>query len=234
MKPLVLAMLVAMLAQGALAQDGARDNPLIDGQTWQELRDDFVPSGTDVRDGAALFTVDAPYRANDAATVPVVIRQVDPTVTLKKAQVIIDENPAPMAADLIFGDRMQPVDFELRVRVDQYSNVRVLATTEAGTFMSGRFVKASGGCSAPATKDPTAALASMGQMRLKHFDSELKGWEEKDETVDFKLVKLTPDKVFFDGLTFERISDNEINVYVRFESEGANSEGKFNYHRIKP
>lgn len=71
-------------------------------------------------------------------------------------------------------------------------------------------------------------------MRLKHFDSELKGWEEKDETVDFKLVKLTPDKVFFDGLTFERISDNEINVYVRFESEGANSEGKFNYHRIKP
>ncbi|MBJ6373323.1 quinoprotein dehydrogenase-associated SoxYZ-like carrier [Sedimentitalea arenosa] len=170
MKPLVLAMLVAMLAQAALAQDGARDNPLIDGPTWQELRDDFVPSGTDVRDGAALFTVDAPYRANDAATVPVVIRQVDPTVTLRKAQVIIDENPAPMAADLTFGDRMQPVDFELRVRIDQYSNVRVLATTEAGTFMSGRFVKASGGCSAPATKDPTAALASMGQMRLKHFD----------------------------------------------------------------
>lgn len=71
-------------------------------------------------------------------------------------------------------------------------------------------------------------------MRLKHFDSELKGWEEKDETVDFKLVKLTPDKVFFDGLTFERISDEEMNVYVRFESEGDKTEGKFNYHRVKP
>ncbi len=70
-------------------------------------------------------------------------------------------------------------------------------------------------------------------MRLKHFDPELKGWEEKDETVDFKLVRLTPDKVFFDGLTFERVSENEINVYVRFESDGEYSEGKFNYHRVK-
>ena len=71
-------------------------------------------------------------------------------------------------------------------------------------------------------------------MRLKHFDPQLKGWEEKDETVDFKLVKLSPDKVFFDGLTFERISENEMNVYVRFESDGQHSEGKFNYHRVKP
>ena len=71
-------------------------------------------------------------------------------------------------------------------------------------------------------------------MRLKHFDSELKGWEEKDETVDFKLVQLTPEKVFSDGLTFERISENEINVYVRFDSEGKSSEGKFNYHRVEP
>jgi len=71
-------------------------------------------------------------------------------------------------------------------------------------------------------------------MRLKHFDSELKGWEEKDETVDFKLVKLAPTKVFFDGMTFEKISENEMNVYVRFENDGEQSEGKFNYIRVKP
>lgn len=71
-------------------------------------------------------------------------------------------------------------------------------------------------------------------MRLKHFDPNLKGWEEKDETVNFKLVKLSPGKVFFDGLTFERISENEMNVYVRFESDEQDSEGKFNYHRVKP
>ncbi|RVL41264.1 quinoprotein dehydrogenase-associated SoxYZ-like carrier, partial [Sinorhizobium meliloti] len=39
-----------------------------------------------------------------------------------------------------------------------------------GIFMNGRFVKASGGCSAPATKDPVAALKDMGEMRLKLFD----------------------------------------------------------------
>lgn len=71
-------------------------------------------------------------------------------------------------------------------------------------------------------------------LRLKHFDSKLKGWEEKDETVDFKLVKLSQNCAYFDGLTFEKISEDEINVYVRFESEEKISEGKFNYHRVKP
>ena len=35
--------------------------------------------------------------------------------------------------------------------------------------MGGRFVKASGGCSAPATRDPEVALANMGQMKLRLF-----------------------------------------------------------------
>jgi sulfur-oxidizing protein SoxY len=65
---------------------------------------------------------------------------------------------------------MEPIDLELRVRVDQYSNVRVIAETPEGSFMNGRFVKASGGCSAPASRDPEVALASMGKMRLKQFD----------------------------------------------------------------
>jgi len=69
-------------------------------------------------------------------------------------------------------------------------------------------------------------------LRLKHFHSDLKGWEEKDETVDFKLVKVTPGKVFFDGFTFERISDNEINIYVVIEDGGEQQEVKFNYRKV--
>ncbi|MEO0831080.1 MAG: quinoprotein dehydrogenase-associated SoxYZ-like carrier, partial [Pseudomonadota bacterium] len=61
------------------------------------------------------------------------------------------------------------LDFEMRVRVDQYSNVRVLAETGEGMIMTGRFVKASGGCSAPASRDPEIALANMGQMKLRMF-----------------------------------------------------------------
>ena len=69
-------------------------------------------------------------------------------------------------------------------------------------------------------------------LRLKHFHSDLKGWEEKNETVDFKLVKVTPDKVFFDGFTFERISENEINLYVVIDNQDKKTETKFNYHRV--
>lgn len=70
-------------------------------------------------------------------------------------------------------------------------------------------------------------------LRLKHFHSNLKGWEEKDETVDFKLVKVSDDKIYFDNFTFERISDDEINMYVVIEDGGERTEIKFNYKRVK-
>ena len=104
-----------------------------------------------------------------AATVPVLIRQTDPSVPITGATVVIDENPAPVAAEFEFAPAMGPLDFELRVRVNQYSNLRVIADTPDGLVMTGRFVKASGGCSAPATRDPELALANMGQMKLRLF-----------------------------------------------------------------
>lgn len=68
-------------------------------------------------------------------------------------------------------------------------------------------------------------------LRLKHFNSDLTGWEEKEEKEEFKLVKITPNKVFFDGFTLERISDTEINMYVVIGSENGGEEVKFNYHK---
>lgn len=70
-------------------------------------------------------------------------------------------------------------------------------------------------------------------LRLKHFNANLTGWEEKNVTVDFKLVKVSENKVFFDGFTFEKISDDEINIYVVVDNKGKRSEVKFNYHRVK-
>lgn len=68
-------------------------------------------------------------------------------------------------------------------------------------------------------------------LRLKHFHSDLKGWEEKDETVDFPLVKITENKVYFDGFTIEKVSDNEMNVYVIIGSKDNRQEAKFRYKR---
>lgn len=163
---LVAAFSLTLSPLSLAAQDIA--NPLADGPTWADIRED-VTSATVLRDGSALFRVDAPYRANDAATVPVVIEQTDPGPAITALTLVIDENPAPVAAEMTFGPAMHPLKFETRVRVNQYSNVRVIAETAGGHYMAGRFVKASGGCSAPATKDPELALADMGLMKLRLF-----------------------------------------------------------------
>lgn len=69
-------------------------------------------------------------------------------------------------------------------------------------------------------------------LQLKHFDPNLSGWEEKDENIDFRLVKIEENKFYFDDLTIERISDKEINMYVEVgEEDGTSNEVTFNYHR---
>ena len=167
---MLTATLLAALATGPSFASDAADNPLTEGETWADLRSDVVGDAP-LLSADGILTLDAPYRAHDAATVPVILKQPDRAPRISAATVVIDENPAPVAATFTFGDAMGPLDFEMRVRVNQYSNVRVIAETEQGLHMAGRFVKASGGCSAPATKDPEVALAQMGRMKLRSFDT---------------------------------------------------------------
>ncbi|MBO3697439.1 DUF6265 family protein [Roseivirga sp. E12] len=68
-------------------------------------------------------------------------------------------------------------------------------------------------------------------LRLKHFNGDLKGWEEKNDTVDFKLVKVEKDIVYFEGFTIEKVSQDKINMYVMIGEEGKKSEVAFNYSR---
>jgi len=70
-------------------------------------------------------------------------------------------------------------------------------------------------------------------LQIKHFNSDLVGWEKKDETVDFKLVKVTPDKIYFDEFTFEKVSDTEINMYVVFKQKSKKVLATFNYKKVK-
>ncbi len=89
--------------------------------------------------------------------------------------------------------------------------------------------------------DDKVAIYELGHIRqegetlilqLKHFNGNLTAWEEKEKTVDFKLVKLDGDRVYFDDFTFEKINDSEINIYVVIEQEnGSKEEVKFNYKK---
>jgi hypothetical protein len=56
-------------------------------------------------------------------------------------------------------------------------------------------------------------------LRLKHFNNDLKGWETKDETVDFPLLKITKNKAIFEGMTFESVDEHNMIVYVALEQK---------------
>jgi hypothetical protein len=66
-------------------------------------------------------------------------------------------------------------------------------------------------------------------VRLKHFNPDLTGWEEKDEVVSFPLVKLGENEAYFDGMTFRRV-ENELHVFVASHHEdGTAGELVFEY-----
>ena len=67
--------------------------------------------------------------------------------------------------------------------------------------------------------------------QLKHFGNDFKGWEEKDETIDAKLVKIEGNRIYFEGFTFEKVSENEIAIYVLIEEKDKTEEVKFKYYR---
>ena len=68
-------------------------------------------------------------------------------------------------------------------------------------------------------------------LQLKHFRSDLKGWETKDETIDFPLVEITENKVVFEGMVFEKISPTKMNSYVDIEEKGKTETVKFTYSK---
>ncbi len=66
---------------------------------------------------------------------------------------------------------------------------------------------------------------------LKHFGSDLKGWEEKEEVQSFKLIKVDGDRLYFESFTFEKVSDVEINIYGLIDQGGIAEEVTFNYKK---
>lgn len=153
-----------LLASPAFAQE----NPMQPSEIWDDLRDSVVGLAQEPQIDAAALDLDAPVRAHDAAFVPIRLTQAADAPTLSDLMLVIDRNPAPVAAEYTFGAALMPLDFEVRVRVDAYSDVRAIGTqADGGKIMAGRFVKASGGCSAPAGKDMAAIEAAKGEMRWK-------------------------------------------------------------------
>ena len=153
---------LACLAAGGVRADEASDRA----QRWSDLSHALFGART-VQDGAAVLSLDAPARAEDAALVPITIKST-PGSDVKALYLVVDDNPAPMAAHFTFGPLADPSEIRLRVRVNQYTEVHAIAEGKDGRLYGvAKFVKAAGGCSAPAGASMADALHGLGQMKLR-------------------------------------------------------------------
>jgi sulfur-oxidizing protein SoxY len=139
---------------------------------WPGLVQDIF-NNRPMNDGAGVIAIEMPNRAEDAAIVPVTLRAklapADPRRILA-ITLVIDQNPAPMAARFEFGQDSSVSELATRVRVNSYTDVHAVAELSDGKlYMTKTFVKASGGCSAPAAKNADEAKARLGQMRFRQF-----------------------------------------------------------------
>lgn len=72
------------------------------------------------------------------------------------------------------------------------------------------------------------------EMRLKHFTSELRGWEEKEKWVTFRLVKRTPTELCFEGLTFRLEDEGQtLRAFLVTSSKGQSAEQELVYRRVR-
>jgi len=169
----VLTLLVAVAIAG-VGTARAQDASPADSAVWKKVHAS-VFGNAELGAADAVVVLDTPKRAEDAAIVPLAIRAQFPQTKdryIEKIWLIIDNNPSPIAAIFNFTLDSGRADIETRIRVEQYTYVRAVALTNDGKlYMAANYVKASGGCSAPAGKDAVAAKANLGKMRLRVSDA---------------------------------------------------------------
>jgi sulfur-oxidizing protein SoxY len=145
---------------------------------WPGLVQDIF-NNRPINDGAGVIAIEMPSRAEDAAIVPVTLRvMLSPADSrhVTAVTLVIDQNPAPMAARFELGQDSSVSEISTRVRVNSYTDVHAVAELSDGKlYMTKTFVKASGGCSAPAAKNADEAKARLGQIRFRQFAKPAEG-----------------------------------------------------------
>ncbi len=135
-----------------------------------QLKNEFF-SNRPIVESDSIIELEAPYRAEDPALVPVTITsKIAQTKEqyVKKITLLIDKNPVPFAGEFTFFPESGKADLALRLRVNTYTFIRAVAELNDGTLhMAKKFVKASGGCSAPLGSDLEAAMQRLGKMKFR-------------------------------------------------------------------
>jgi sulfur-oxidizing protein SoxY len=169
--PARLRQALLLLLAGCAALAAGSSSAAADDDVWYRVRSSLFGTRPVLEQTDQVIALTLPNRAEDAATVPVGIHTQPPPqqdVHVEKIYLVIDKNPSPLAAVFTFTPDSGRADIETRVRIEDYTNVRAIAELSDGSLhMTRQFVKASGGCSAPAAKDQAAAQAQLGRMKLR-------------------------------------------------------------------
>jgi sulfur-oxidizing protein SoxY len=170
---------------------------------WADLRAQIFGERA-IEDGASMLAIEAPDRADDAALVPIRIRIADALRRdIEQLYFVIDDNPSPLAGRFAFGPAADPSEIAIRVRVDDYTYLHAVAETKGGKLYAvARFIKAAGGCSAPAGKDQVLAMQRIGQMKMT-----MKGAPHLGEPLEAHLLVSHPNS---SGMQMDQVTRNYV------------------------
>ena len=106
-----------------------------------------------ISEGKSVIELRIPQRAEDAGVVPVSLHAKIPQSSeryIEKVYVFVDKNPKPLAGTFYLTREMGKADLAMRLRINEFTTVRVVAQTNDGELhMDSGFTRASGGCSEP-------------------------------------------------------------------------------------
>lgn len=189
--------------------------------TWnKELKQLLYDDDEVINDGSKIMKMTSPYRALDAAIVPITVSfKIDQNGEefIRDLTLIVDENPSPLVSKFKFTKKSGNASLTTRIRIDKYTYVRAIAETNKNNkFMVANFVKAAGGCSAPSLGDMDAIMARLGKMKMKF----IKTTNVENELNVAEFVVSHPN---FSGLQFNQLTRAEIPAhfinYLKIEQD---------------
>ena len=209
-----LSVFVILINFGSYANDKAPE-PV----TWNNDLKELIFDDDIIKDGSHMFSLDTPYRALDAAIVPISINFNKPQTDenfVKSLTLIVDENPSPVVSKFNFTPKIGNASLTTRIRIDKYTYVRAVVEMNNGEkYMNANFVKAAGGCSAPSLADMDAVMARLGKMKIKIFEA---GNKNSLSKAQFLISHPNYSGLQFNQLTRAEIPAHFVN-YIKIEQD---------------
>ena len=171
MRTVVLLALPMLWASSLYAAgDGGSRRAQASEQAWEQLRPGAF-GDREINDAETVVSIKAPFRAEDASTVPISVHALIPQQEDRYVQTLhmyVDKNPVPLVGLFDFTPASGKADLAIRIRVDDFTFVRAIAELNTGElYMAKTFVRSMGGCSAPPGASMQDSIKHLGDTRMR-------------------------------------------------------------------